>query len=462
MKKTAKTLLLAALLTTGASAQENAPPSRTDLAYAAGYKAQFICSGLFNGGKSLKDITADELTGIYDFIAGIVPTLDAEIDNESREIRVSFADDAPPRIATWNRRTGCTAMPIGFGGIKGVSAPKTRDLTPKPWPMGDVTPPTPLPAKYSGLSRVAGSAFRTGDSRYGSKAYGGKTSAVVILKGDKIITEAYKPGHNIHSAQRTWSVAKSIAGTLAGYQVQKGLADTNDRLALKQFQSFADPRSAITLDNVMRMASGLVSDTAGNRTDPIYMGGASVSQRTTVWPIMFQPGSRYRYANNDTLLAVQHLMAKDKDFDPKELTDKLGMRHTYIETDWQGTPILSSQVWTTARDLARLGMLYLNNGEWPYGKDGPERLLPEGWRDYISAPSGPQPNGAFGYGATFWLMNNSEGVPKDTFAGFGNRGQYLVIIPSRDLVIVRRGYDTRADRFDIAAFTRDIVAAVPR
>ena len=84
MKKTAKTLLLAALLTTGASAQENAPPSRTDLAYAAGYKAQFICSGLFNGGKSLKDITADELTGIYDFIAGIVPTLDAEIDNESR------------------------------------------------------------------------------------------------------------------------------------------------------------------------------------------------------------------------------------------------------------------------------------------------------------------------------------------------------------------------------------------
>lgn len=395
-----------------------------------------------------------------------MPTLTAKIDYENREVRVHFADDAPPRIALWNRQTGCTAMPIGFAGVTGTPAPALRVYSAKAWPMGDRAATAPNIEAYRAVQNLSGSAFRTCDHPDGSKAYGGKTSAVVIVHGDKIIAENYKPGHNLYTAQRTWSVAKSIAGTLAGYQVHKGLADINDPLALKAFQSFADPRASITLDNVMRMASGLVSDTAGNRTDPIYMGGASVSQRTTSWPLMYQPGTRYRYANNDTLLAVQHLMAKDKRFDPQELTDQLGMRHTYIETDWQGTPIMSSQVWTTARDLSRLGLLYLHNGEWPYGadhKDGNmKRLLPANWRDYVSTASGPQPNGAFGYGATFWLMNNSKGVPKDSFAGFGNRGQYLVIIPSRNLVIVRRGYDTRSDRFDIAAFTREIVAALPQ
>jgi CubicO group peptidase (beta-lactamase class C family) len=106
-----------------------------------------------------------------------------------------------------------------------------------------------------------------------------------------------------------------------------------------------------------------------------------------------------------------------------------------------------------------MGMLYLNNGLWPYGESEPERLLPENWRNYVSTPSGPQPDREFGYGATFWLMNKTDGVPQDTFAGFGNRGQDLIIIPSRNMVIVRRGYDTRDNRFDIATFTRDVLEA---
>ena len=79
---------------------------------------------------------------------------------------------------------------------------------------------------------------------------------------------------------------------------------------------------------------------------------------------------------------------------------------------------------------------------------------------YVSTPSGPQPDGPFGYGAGFWLLNKSEGVPPDTFAAFGNRGQYVVIVPSRDVVIVRRGEDPVGTRFDIAAFTRDVLAAM--
>ena len=131
------------------------------------------------------------------------------------------------------------------------------------------------------------------------------------------------------------------------------------------------------------------------------------------------------------------------------------MHDTAAETDWKGNYILSSQVWSTARDLARFGMLYLNDGVW-----NGERILPEGWRDYVTRPSGPQPEGEFGYGATFWLMNKSPGVPADTFAAFGNRGQYVVIVPSRNVVIVRRGEDPAGARFDVAKFTAEILTAL--
>jgi CubicO group peptidase (beta-lactamase class C family) len=89
------------------------------------------------------------------------------------------------------------------------------------------------------------------------------------------------------------------------------------------------------------------------------------------------------------------------------------------------------------------------------------RLLPQGWRDYVAAPTGPQPpTGDFGYGATFWLMNRSEGVPVDAFAAFGNRGQYVVIVPSRQVVIVRRGEDPAGKPFDVAAFARSVLESL--
>ena len=203
------------------------------------------------------------------------------------------------------------------------------------------------------------------------------------------------------------------------------------------------------------MASGRYSDTAGNRTDPIYFGGGTVGERAAVWPLIHPPGTVYRYANNDTLMAVKAIDGTFDDHPPAEFFAKLGMHDTVAETDWQVNYILSSQVWSTARDLARLGQLYLDDGML-----GEERVLPEGWVDYISSPSGPQPEGPFGYGAGFWLFNNTDGIPPDAIAAMGNRGQYVVIVPSRDVVIVRRGEDPAGSRFDIAAFTRDVLAAL--
>jgi CubicO group peptidase (beta-lactamase class C family) len=437
-------------------AQQAAPaePSRMDRAEAAGYKAQFLCSGLWNGGKTVADIEADELSGIYPHIAGIVPTLKADIDEAKRQVSVGFAADMPPRIARHNRITGCTAMPIGWSddGHRLPATPMARASSAGtdtlPWPIGDANASDPRIMMITPFDTLV-------DSAFDAKAFGGKTSGVVIVHKGRIVQERYKPGHDMHTAQRTWSVAKSIAGTYVGFVRQKGFAIPDT--PVREWNVAGDPRKTITIDHLLRMGSGLVSDTAGNRTDAVYMAAGEVRQWTSLWPMLHTPGSTFRYSNNDILLAT--LAARDAapDLHPHNLFDALGMTRTWAETDWQGNYILSSQVWTTARDMARMGMLYLNDGRWDSAQ-----VLPKGWRDYVTAPSGPQPQtGEFGYGASFWLMNKSAGVPADAFAAFGNRGQYLVIIPSAKLVIVRRGYDSAGDQFDIAKFTAEVVKALP-
>lgn len=460
MTSTATRLFLAfgLALATPAAAQQTAPPAPTEPSHlaraeAAGYKAQFVCSGLWNGNKTLADIEGDELTGIYPHIADIVPTLTADIDETTRTVSVAFTADMPPRIARHNPVTGCTSMPIGWqdDATPKITQRMARALPgsadERDWPLGDVNASDPRIMMITPFDTLVESAFE-------AKVFGGKTSGVLIVHKGRIVQERYKPGHDLHTAQRTWSVAKSIAGTYVGFVRQKGFT-IPDR-PVREWNVDGDPRKAISIDHLLRMTSGLVSDTPGNRTDAVYMAAGDVRQWTTLWPMLSQPGTGFRYANNDILLAT--LAARDvaPHLHPHDMFDALGMTRTWAETDWQGNYILSSQVWTTARDMARMGLLYLNDGQW----DG-ERILPEGWRDYVTAASGPQPaQSPFGYGASFWLLNTSAGVPADAFGAFGNRGQYLVIIPSLDLLIVRRGYDQAGDGFDIAKFTADVVKAL--
>ncbi|MNV25296.1 Beta-lactamase [compost metagenome] len=314
-------------------------------------------------------------------------------------------------------------------------------------------PELPSAAPRGNAAALTGAVERAFNDGFGA---GTKTTGVVVLQNGRIVAEHYAPDFGPHVPQRTWSVAKSLAGTLIGAAVQRGEADVKAPAAINNWRGPGDPRGAITLEALMRMSSGLSSDTAGNRTDALYFGGTAADEQAPGWPLLAPVGTTYRYANNDTLLAVMAIAPTFGAHPPAELFDRLGMTHTFAETDWRGNYILSSQVWTTARDLARFGQLYVQDGVW----EG-ERVLPEGWRAFVSTPSGPQPStGAFGYGATFWVMNRSEGVPADAFAAFGNRGQYVVIVPSRNVVIVRRGEDPAGKGFDVAAFARDILAVL--
>ncbi|MDQ8028210.1 MAG: serine hydrolase [Brevundimonas sp.] len=421
------------------------PPSEAHRAMAAGYKALTVCSALktaeaAGGERTLASIEANELVGIYPELDALVREMPVEV-NWNR-VSVSWDAAMPARVAQYTGN-GCVIMPVGWDaptvGLPTPAAPANRDDLQAGAPSGDAV----------ALNAVVEGALR---GRYGD---GSNTTAVVILQNDRLVAERYAPGFGVDTPQRTWSVGKSIAGTLIGAAVLRGEVDVNAPAAISDWSRPGDPRAGITLDQLMRMASGLTSDTAGNRTDALYFGGVGIDEQATTWPLITQPGTRFRYANNDTLLAVLAIAPGLERHPPAELFRSLGMSDTWAETDWRGNYMLSSQVWTTARDLARFGRLYAHDGV----VNG-ERILPEGWREYVSTPSGPQPDGPQGYGATFWLMNRSEGVPADTISANGNRGQYVIIVPSRNIVIVRRGEDPTGKRFDPVAFTRDVLAAL--
>lgn len=468
MKNIITCTAFASLLFVGSASAQDSNPTRQDLALAAGYKAMFTCSATFNGDKTPEQIAQDELDNIYeDYGPAMAQTPDAIIDATTKSVSVLFADDMPPRLSVWREHLGCTALPQGakIEAAKYLPHVKFKPLKTNTenilWPMGDKLPNTQLPTEVNStdLESTIDKALQAG--------FGGATTAVLITQNGRILSERYKEGFDKDTSQRTWSVAKSIAASVIGAAQQDGILNVKDKAGLESWSRKGDPRADITIENLLQMASGLNSDPAGNRTDNIYFGGGLVVQNATKNPLEAAPSTRWRYANNDTMLAMRSLreaMDNDKKYFAypfKALLHKIGMYDTVPEMDWGGDFVMSSQVWTTARDLARLGALYLNDGVW-----NGERILPEGWANYVATQAAAQPPNRLGekadepgrgYGAQFWRYENYPGVPNDTYAALGNRGQFLIIIPSRQTVIVRRGYDWRGNYFDGPAFTAAIL-----
>ena len=463
---TAFALLAAASAAAPAAAQgqQEVLDDRYDRALAAGYKAMMLCSAIANAERNGATRTPEsvmtwELTGIQAPLDSLVRDLPYEIVRGTpvefvspkagfvRHVAVEWAEDMPSRIAVNTGEAGCKNMPIGFdpGALEDDTATFRR--------TAPVAPPVIL-RENATLEALMPAAF---DGTYGE---GSRTTAVSVSSNDSIQSEMFADGFTRSTPQRTWSVAKSIAATIIGMGVLEGFVDV--QASANVGVGADDPRRAITIDHLLRMASGRYSDTAGNRTDPLYWGGTTVDERAANWPLVRRPGTVYRYANNDTLMAIKAIQPWVKERGTKQLLKLMGVFDAAIETDWQGNFILSSQVWATTDDLMALGELHLRDGVASFG----DRRLPEGWRDYVSNPSGPQPEGTnWGYGAGWWTFRRPEGnafdgIPDDAFAARGNRGQYVVVVPSRNVVIVRRGEDTVGSRFDIATFTRDVLAAL--
>ena len=468
MRRTVLSAIVAALAIPSISvAQEGGDTEVMKKALAAGYKALFTCTGTFTAEQTKAEIDYNELDGIYiDYRAPMRGVSEAKINDRQRTVAVRYSAGEPPRIAAWRSGFGCSLLPIG-------ADPSAADWLPRF--SGEAT------RLKRDVSTAIGSDVKLVDTSFyqqrlepavnfafDGQTYGKgtRTSAVVIVKDGQLVTERYARGIDAATPQRTWSVAKSLTATIIGAALEQGVMDLDFPALVKNWTAGGDPRRNITLRDVLQMASGLDSGVTGSRTDKTYFGGARVSDTALVNPLEATPGERFKYSNYDTLAAMRGLreaMGDDQRYWRFPYTDvlwKIGALNTTLETDWGGDFVSSSQVWMTARDMARVGQLYLQDGVW-----AGERILKDGWVEFVSSPGAAQPDrsdpDSFGYGGSFWLLDRFEGIPSDTFAGLGNRGQYLVIIPSRDIVIVRRGFDTAdGGRFDIVAFTRDVLAGI--
>jgi CubicO group peptidase (beta-lactamase class C family) len=214
----------------------------------------------------------------------------------------------------------------------------------------------------------------------------------------------------------------------------------------------------------MHLSSGLYTEAGGDRQNEIYQSGAPIVETAVANIVDSAPGTRFVYAGGDPILLARALHEAVGDeanwltYPYQELLWKIGMTRTFLETDVNNDLISSGQCWSTARDYGRLGLLYLGDGLW-----NGERILPEGWSKYVATPAPAQrPSRSarnIRYGGQFWVYGGVDGLPEDAYSAVGAMGQYAMIVPSQNLVVVRRGYDAAAG-FKMSKFTVDMIAAL--
>jgi CubicO group peptidase (beta-lactamase class C family) len=426
----------------------------------AGYRALFTCSAHFFAGRPLDDIKKVELVDVEG-----LGYPDPIIDEQRRMVTATDISGTIVRIAAFRDSMGCTVLPPHWQAgdiprLPNVQYAPPPDVASLPFPAGDrVDLPTGgLDTRHPALAPILDRAF---DGNSFGESAGVVTTGVIVVKNGKIVAERYRPGFGVHTGYRTWSTSKSFSAALLAIAAKHGILDLDAPLNIPEWNYPGDPRQAITHKQLLWMSSGLYS--GGANTNAVYFGGEDVISAVTTTPLEVAPGTRWKYANNDSLLLLRELRYKLGDdlkylrFPYDELLHPLGMYHTRMEVDHLGNFVGSSQSYTTARDLARFGMLLSYDGVWN-GK----RLLPEGWVKFSStpAPTRPPVAGQWGYGAQFWLLDQMPGVPPGTFTTAGNKGQYVTVVPGHDLVIVRTGVDPNGKRWAQDRLVAEVVAAL--
>ncbi|QCK86812.1 serine hydrolase [Phreatobacter aquaticus] len=431
-----------------------------------GFVAHTLCSATFVSDLS-PDLTFNQTVEGLPGVSLIRWMIGYSVDRARRQVTATVLGGVESR-AIFRDGLGCM---LDHGGPVDAALPPAR-------PFG-----APLLASIAGPGLVAPqtSALATALSRAFAEPDGPpfrNTRAVVVLHRGRIIAERYAAGISLDTRLQGWSATKSVINALVGILVRQGRLSVAGPLPIAAWRQPGDPRGAITLDHLMRHTSGLamgqsLQSSLASATAPVNRMKFLAHDMAAVAmaaPLEFSPGTGWTYHDGNTILtgrlirdAVGGHAADVAAFARRELFEPLGMASALIEFDGTGTPEGSSQMFATARDWARFGQLFLANG-----MAGGRRILPEGWTDYSSRPT---PAGWVGYGAGFWTNRGDSygarhrrevlGLPADAFQATGTFGQYVVIIPSRDLVVVRLGLSAaNGDMEGLARLIRDVVGAV--
>jgi CubicO group peptidase (beta-lactamase class C family) len=302
------------------------------------------------------------------------------------------------------------------------------------------------------------------------------TKAVVVLKDGHIVAERYAEGYGVETPVLGFSATKSVMSALTGILVRQGKLALDRPAPVAAWRDAGDPRHAITLDHLLRHTAGLaigssLAASLGAALEPVnrmkFMESDMVRYAESL-ELATPPGSAWNYNDGNYVILSQLISeavgghaADVLGFARQELFGPLGMHHVTLEFDASGNLEGSSQMLATARDWARFGMLYLDDGVV-----GGERILPEGWVNYSASPT---PGAWVGYGAGFWTNQGDSfganyrighGWPRDAFFARGTIGQYVIVIPSERLVIVRLGLSPNWPDVDgVSRLVSDVIAA---
>jgi len=439
-----------------------------------GVQAILTCNGLFTSNRSIEQVYDHELKYLPQPI-GTAKGGDYKIDYDRKTVAIGVPGGVPVMRAVYREGIGCVMLAPDqtFEVIDELPiqtlAPLAEDAAKIAWPDGDLVPTINLPKGVKATELLAAS-----DWAFNRATPEQNTLSLIVVHKGRIIHERYAEGITKDTKTRTWSTAKSIAATLFGILSDQGKMHLDQPLGFDWLPTIKspnsdDPRNEITLRHVLNMSSGLYNvDSHVRRAEYstgsglAYWAGASSVKGALNRGLIRKPGTYWDYENYETLLAVYAMkkaLGEDAktymEFPRKALLDKIGMRNTFLSTDRFGDFILSSQVYTNARDLARFGMLYQQNGLW-----NGERIISEDWIKFVRTPAPSTAKIGNFYGGQFWLVPDTRtDVPKDAYATAGNRGQYVIIVPSHDLVIVRRGLDYGRQGFNRWDLTREVLKA---
>ena len=415
--------------------------------YTAGF-ATTLCGAVFLTGLTPADAAANVgfFTAPLEYRSEVRDTV---VDRATRTVRLTLRNGVT-RVARVYGSQGCVPLPAGVDSVYFTPSVVKSALPPAsttPWPMGDVLPDTPLPSTIDKLllERALDEGFGPPDAM---------TLALVVTYKGRIIGERYAPGIGIHTPLESWSMGKSLTGTLVARLIQMGTYRLDQPAPFPEWQKPGDPRQRILIRDIMRMSSGLrLRAPQDPGFDPklgypehlyLYAGSANSYQWAATRTQQWAPGQVGRYRNVDPVLAsyLVRLGAEKRGenyhaFPTRVLFDRIGMRDVVIYTDPYGNFLGQGAEVIAARDWARLGNLYLQDGVW-----NGERLLPAGYVNHVKtlAP-GWLADGRPVYGGGFFWVNGDgdEPMPRDAFAMLGAGGQSAWIVPSHDLVIVRIG-----------------------
>jgi CubicO group peptidase (beta-lactamase class C family) len=433
------------------------------------YKAKILCSGVFVSGREPDSIESEDLA-----VDDLWPLrwISAKVDLRRRSVTAYFAGFAA-RSAIFREGLGCT-LAIGKSErdirLQPVPRVPVPPRQPGEWPDGEEVAADRVPAEVdrSRLRQAVNAAFAEPDPERLRR-----TRAVVVVYRGRIVAERYAPGFSADVPLMGWSLAKSVMNALVGVAVGQGKLSLADTVSAPAWTEVGDPRRKIRVQHLLHMASGLDfrEDYRNPLADVTYMllGTGDVAAYAAEKRRRAAPGTLWYYSSGDTNLlswALRDALADDRAylaFPRRALFYRIGMASAVMEPDAAGTLVGSSFMYATARDWARFGLLYLQDGVW----EG-DRILPEGWVAYSRTPAPQDPLG--NYGAHFWLNGSGEDrrrsskVPSDTFYAAGHEGQFVTIVPSRDLVVVRLGLTRAAgalDQDDLVAHVLEAVGAYP-